>query len=85
MGSVTIEVQVLAVGRNFVARTELGGIQLRGRRADTAADAVRALLWRLADHTDDDAAIAVDLATDGTTLVDAVAELGAGPGDSGRQ
>lgn len=75
---ITLEVVTVKIGTSWIAATSLGGIQVRGRRADTVSDSVRALFWKLANRDDDDAATAIDLAAEGLVLSDALTELNAG-------
>ena len=75
---IALEVRTAKIGNAFLAGTNLAGIQIRGRRADTEADAVRALFWRLAARDDDDSATAIDLAVEGSSISDALGELDAG-------
>lgn len=72
---VTIEVNVLrVVGDTHVALTELAGIRVRGKKADSPAGAVRNLLWSLAGYAnDDDADLAVELVVAGTSLPERLA------------
>lgn len=77
---VTIEVDVIKVGTGYIAATLLGGINVRGKRADSARLAVANLFYALQSDSNDDASIALDLALEGVTLGEALA-IESGDGD----
>lgn len=58
------------VSGTFIAVTQIAGITIRGRRANTAQYAVRNLFHVLANASEssDDALLALDLLVEGTTL-----------------
>lgn len=65
----TITIHVLSLTtRSHVAVTQIAGVTIRGRRADTQAMAVRNLLASLSDPNADDPALAVDLLVEGKSL-----------------
>ncbi len=68
-------VQILKFGQSYLAVTELGGIKLKGARANTASGAARNLLFALGEGSSDDCQIALELALEGTTLEAAMGEL----------
>ena len=75
MNTITVTINVAQVGTGHIAITDLAGIRLRGRRADTPTEAVRSVLWTLAHTDSDDAAIALDLALEGANINTTFGEL----------
>ena len=79
----TVDVKVLELaGKHHIAVARLGGITLRGRRAEDATGAVRNLFWRMGGTTggseDDEAILAIDLALEGKQLDAQLEALGDG-------
>lgn len=55
--------------RSFIAMTNLGGMNIRGQRADTARSAAQSLLSGLAGNgQNEDGLLALDLALEGTSI-----------------
>lgn len=79
MKTVTIPVNIMKVGTGYIAATVLGGVTIRGRRAETEPVALRYLFVSLAEATNDDVAIALELFLEGTTLGNLTAELERAP------
>jgi hypothetical protein len=69
---ITLETDVVQVGKRFVAFARPGGFQVRGTPALTAEGAFRNLLWTLSGNgpQNDDAELGIALLVEGTTLTD---------------
>lgn len=63
-----LNISVVQAAKRHIAMTKLGGIPIRGKSAETVADAIRNLLWALAQTNDDDASLAVELLAAGQDL-----------------
>lgn len=75
---VDIHISLLSLSsKRHLAVTTLGGISVRGKSSEYPMTAVRQLLLRLADHNDDEAAIALELAAQGASLDERLALAGA--------
>lgn len=75
---IDIEVTLVHVTDNsWVGIATVGGIQVRGRRCDTALDGLQAILYTLARTDHDDAVLGLELSLEGATLTDALQLPGA--------
>ena len=70
--TMNVPVTVMKIGTGYVAATQLGGITVRGPRADSEGTAVQNLMWTLGgqgrDSTADDAIMGIELALAGTSF-----------------
>lgn len=67
-------VEFVKLGRNYIAGVTLAGHQIRGPRADTKYDALRNLFYKLYNNSDDETAIALELAVENKTFLEALQE-----------
>jgi hypothetical protein len=73
-----LEIKILKLGNSYLAFTTLGGIHLKGARADTELRAVRNLFFAIGEGSSEDHQIGLELALEGTTLKEAMGELAPG-------
>ncbi len=74
--TVTLTCNVVNVtSGSWVGIAKVGGVQVRGRRCDTAFAALGALLFALSDQQNDDAVLGLQLELEGSSLDAALAEL----------
>ena len=70
----TIEINIARIGSGYIALSSPGGMQMRGRRADTKAEAARSLLENMSKSEDGE--IALDLLIEGKTIEGEMKEIG---------
>lgn len=68
-----VEVTLINVtGTSWVGVARVGGVQVRGRRCDTALDALQATFYSLSRTDNDDAVLGLELSLEGATLDEAL-------------
>jgi hypothetical protein len=78
-----LHIEFVKLGRNYIAGVTLAGNNVRGARADNKYDAVRNLFYKLSSVADDETAIALELAVEGKTFLEAIQEGSAAELESG--
>ena len=75
-----LSISIVAIGKQFVAVTKIGGFTVRGRRAETEVLAVRNLFFALQEDdkysSDDDAMLGIELALTGNSIETALIDAG---------
>lgn len=80
MGTCTVTVATARIGSGVIAAATVGGVLIRGGRADDERRAVQQVLARLADPRDDDAVIGLELHLEGSTISEALGARDVPPG-----
>jgi hypothetical protein len=70
--SLNILCHVVQIGGSYIGITTIGGFRIKGARCDDQETALQALFYALAQRSNDDAVMGIQLELEGTTLDDAV-------------